>query len=97
MAKVDGKVKLGRPTKEVKKSSNVVVRIEPVLLARIEAAARARGVTRSEWVRLSAAAWIDAPGDLARAMVVDPGAARTKLVARTRSGAGRRAGDASPA
>jgi hypothetical protein len=97
MVKVDGKAKRGRPTKDVKKSALLAVRLEPVLLARIEAAARRSGVSRSEWLRLSAAALIDSPADLARAFAVDPSAERTRLVVRERSQSGKRVGDGSTA
>ena len=97
MVKGDGKVKRGRPLKDVKMDRRLVVRIEPALLERINAAARAQGVSTGAWVRLAAAAIMDSPGDMARALVVDPSGERAQLVVRKRSGVGRRVGDGSPA
>jgi 2-phospho-L-lactate guanylyltransferase (CobY/MobA/RfbA family) len=97
MVKVDGKVKLGRPTKDVKLDRLLHVRVDPALLERINAAAREQGVSTSQWLRLSAAVWVDSPADLVRALAADPGAERTQLVARTRSRSGKGARDGSAA
>jgi hypothetical protein len=48
-------------------------------------------------LRLAAAAVMDSPGDVARALVVDPSGERTELVARERSQATEGVGDGSPA
>lgn len=97
MVKVDGKVKLGRPTKDVTKNQILRVRMDPALLERVNAAARAQGVTRSAWLRLAAAVVVDSPGDMARAIAADPSGERTQLVARSRSGSAKRAARGSAA
>lgn len=97
MVKSGSNVKLGRPTKDVKLERILHVRVEPELLDRINAAAAAQGVSASVWLRLTVAAVVDSPGDMARAIATDPGAARSKLVARSRSRSARRAGDGSAA
>lgn len=97
MVKGDGKAKRGRPALDVKMTRMVQVRISPELLERVEAAARAEGVGTSTWLRLAAAAFVDAPGDMTRAIMVDPSAERTRLVARVRAHSAKRAGDGTAA